>query len=65
MAELLSNILASEQQLITEAAEALPHQFNVCTFSLGYIRQAVYLCLTCAEPRGELPNNCKRKSKHG
>ncbi|EJD07863.1 uncharacterized protein FOMMEDRAFT_130921 [Fomitiporia mediterranea MF3/22] len=52
MSETLPAILASEQQLINEAAEALPHQFNTCTYALGYIRQAVYLCLTCALPRG-------------
>lgn len=38
--------------LVEEAAEALPHQFSQCTYSLGPTRQAVYLCLTCAEPRG-------------
>ncbi|KAL5505041.1 hypothetical protein ACEPAH_7704 [Sanghuangporus vaninii] len=52
MAEPLSAILASQQRLISEAAEAFPHQFSACTYSLGYIRQAVYLCLTCAEGRG-------------
>lgn len=52
MAEPLSAILASQERLINEAAEALPHQFNVCTYSSGYLRQAVYLCLTCAATRG-------------
>ncbi|KAI5122857.1 hypothetical protein M0805_003150 [Coniferiporia weirii] len=52
MAESLSDVLASEARLINEAAEALPHQFDACTHSLGYIRQAVYLCLTCSLPRG-------------
>lgn len=52
MAETLTSILASEAQLINEAAEALPHQFSTCTYSLGYIRQAVYLCLTCDTPHG-------------
>ncbi|THH08664.1 hypothetical protein EW145_g2547 [Phellinidium pouzarii] len=52
MAESLTTILASEARLINEAAEALPHQFSACTYSLGYIRQAVYLCLTCALSRG-------------
>ena len=51
-AQSLSTVLASEERLISEAAEALPHQFSVCTYSMGYIRQAVYLCLTCSVPRG-------------
>ena len=52
MAKTLSAILENEASLITEASEALPHQFSTCTYSLGYIRQAVYFCLTCAIPRG-------------
>lgn len=52
MAETLSSFLSSEADLISEAAEALPHQFSNCTYALGHIRQAVYLCLTCALPRG-------------
>ena len=52
MTETLQSILDSEARLISEAAEALPHQFNRCTYTLGYIRQPVYLCFTCAQPRG-------------
>ncbi|PAV18042.1 metaphase-anaphase transition [Pyrrhoderma noxium] len=52
MTETLQSILDSEARLISEAAEALPHQFNRCTYALGYIRQPVYLCFTCAQPRG-------------
>lgn len=52
MAKTLSTILENEASLITEASEALPHQFSTCTYSLGHIRQAVYFCLTCAIPRG-------------
>ncbi|KZT25885.1 hypothetical protein NEOLEDRAFT_1132888 [Neolentinus lepideus HHB14362 ss-1] len=40
-------LYASQAQLIDEAAEALPHQFTSCTYPLGPLRQAVYLCLTC------------------
>ncbi|KDQ53835.1 hypothetical protein JAAARDRAFT_60941 [Jaapia argillacea MUCL 33604] len=47
-----TNILASHQDLIQDAAEALPHSFSSCTYSLGPLRQAVYLCLTCEVPRG-------------
>ncbi|KAH9950773.1 hypothetical protein B0H21DRAFT_721604 [Amylocystis lapponica] len=48
----LSSILSSQNSLLQEASEALPHQFSQCTYSLGPIRQAVYLCITCGEYRG-------------
>ncbi|KAI0653924.1 hypothetical protein C8Q70DRAFT_1142793 [Cubamyces menziesii] len=54
----LTSVLESQASLVQEAALALPHQFSQCTYSLGHIRQAVYLCLTCARaspsssPRG-------------
>lgn len=48
----LSDILASQASLLQEASEALPHQFSQCTYNLGYIRQAVYLCRTCAHRKG-------------
>ena len=52
MTETLSSFLDSEANLISEAAEALPHEFSSCTYSHGYIRQAVYLCVTCSSPKG-------------
>ncbi|KAI0330338.1 hypothetical protein GY45DRAFT_765582 [Cubamyces sp. BRFM 1775] len=54
----LTSVLESQASLVQEAALALPHQFSQCTYALGHIRQAVYLCLTCARaspsssPRG-------------
>ncbi|KAF6752789.1 hypothetical protein DFP72DRAFT_967407 [Ephemerocybe angulata] len=48
----LSEYLESQDELVREAGLALPHQFSQCTYPLGYMRQAVYLCLTCPEPRG-------------
>ncbi|KAL4247816.1 E3 ubiquitin-protein ligase UBR7 [Abortiporus biennis] len=48
----LSDIIATQTNLVQEAAEALPFEFSQCTYSLGYIRQAVYLCHTCGETRG-------------
>ncbi|KAI0777688.1 hypothetical protein BD413DRAFT_186809 [Trametes elegans] len=54
----LTSVLESQASLLQEAALALPHQFSQCTYSLGHIRQAVYLCLTCtraspaSSPRG-------------
>ncbi|KAI0746784.1 hypothetical protein C8Q80DRAFT_1235669 [Daedaleopsis nitida] len=55
----LASVLESQNTLLQEASLALPHQFSQCTYALGHIRQAVYLCLTCTpsssadqEPRG-------------
>jgi len=63
----LTEFLKSQDDLVREAALALPHQFSQCTwlkgplrysFSPGHdvrltiLRQAVYLCLTCPEERG-------------
>ncbi|KAF8880534.1 hypothetical protein BD779DRAFT_1548779 [Infundibulicybe gibba] len=48
----LAEFLSDQENLVKEAALALPHEFSRCTHSLGPIRQAVYLCLTCAVPRG-------------
>ena len=46
----LASVLESQTSLLQEASLALPHQFSQCTYSLGPIRQAVYLCLTCTPP---------------
>ena len=51
-ASTLTEYLNSQQELEKEAALALPYSFSRCTYSLGYIRQAVYLCITCASRRG-------------
>jgi len=48
----LNDLIASQDELLREAALALPHEFSRCTFTMGPIRQAVYLCMTCASPRG-------------
>lgn len=48
----LTEYLNSQQQLEEEAARALPFSFSQCTYPLGYIRQAVYLCITCDSQRG-------------
>ncbi|KIM27837.1 hypothetical protein M408DRAFT_329775 [Serendipita vermifera MAFF 305830] len=48
---LLDNV--NEQDLLLRAAaSSIPHQFDKCTYNLGYLRQQVSLCLDCAEPRG-------------
>jgi hypothetical protein len=41
MSNTLRELLASQDELVREAALALPHSFSQCTHSLGYIRQAV------------------------
>jgi E3 ubiquitin-protein ligase UBR7 len=48
MESTLTEILASQENLIREASLALPHDFRNCTYRLGPLRQAVYLCLTCS-----------------
>ncbi|TFK37093.1 hypothetical protein BDQ12DRAFT_632911 [Crucibulum laeve] len=52
MASTLTEYLESQENLVREAALALPHQFSQCTYPLGPLRQAVYLCTTCPESRG-------------
>ncbi|KAK7050492.1 UBR-type domain-containing protein [Favolaschia claudopus] len=52
MSETLADYVESQDELVREAALALPHQFSQCTYALGPVRQAVYLCLTCPEVRG-------------
>ncbi|KAI8970918.1 hypothetical protein BD414DRAFT_449431 [Trametes punicea] len=51
----LTSVLESQASLVREAALALPHQFSQCTYSLGHIRQAVYLCLTCSRASPSSP----------
>ncbi|KAJ7621250.1 hypothetical protein FB45DRAFT_928779 [Roridomyces roridus] len=53
--ETLADYVASQDELVKEAGLAFPHQFSQCTYALGHIRQAVYLCLTCPEVRGICP----------
>jgi len=48
----LMDDLDNQNLLIRTAAEAIPHQFDKCTHQLGYLRQAVSLCLDCKEQRG-------------
>ncbi|KAJ7220570.1 hypothetical protein GGX14DRAFT_675219 [Mycena pura] len=52
MSETLAEYVSSQEELVREAGLALPHQFSQCTYALGPLRQAVYLCLTCPEARG-------------
>lgn len=36
--ETLADYVASQDVLVKEAAEALPHQFSQCTYPLGHLR---------------------------
>jgi E3 ubiquitin-protein ligase UBR7 len=42
-----SDLLAQQSAFLADAARAIPHRFDACTYTLGYIRQPVHLCLTC------------------
>lgn len=42
----------NQNTLLRAAAQAIPHQFDKCTYQLGSLRQHVHLCLDCKEPRG-------------
>jgi E3 ubiquitin-protein ligase UBR7 len=48
----LDSLVDEQAALVREASLALPGQFTQCTYDLGQLKQAVYLCLTCDEPRG-------------
>ncbi|KAJ1659330.1 hypothetical protein IWQ61_001573 [Dispira simplex] len=43
------DFLQQQTQLEKEAEEVLPGKFDQCTFSLGYLHQPVYACLTCCQ----------------
>ncbi|KAJ1968678.1 hypothetical protein IWQ62_001101 [Dispira parvispora] len=43
------DFLQQQTQLEKEAEEVLPGKFDQCTFSLGYLHQPVYACLTCSQ----------------
>lgn len=54
----LEDYLQLERQLEQQAAEALPGRFDECTYPRGPLRQAIYVCSTCAVVDGDqrLPN---------
>ncbi|KAJ3252756.1 hypothetical protein HDU77_004933 [Chytriomyces hyalinus] len=41
--------LEEQQRLVAEAAEALPHAIDTCSFARGPLTQSVYSCRTCAK----------------
>ncbi|KAH7323370.1 hypothetical protein B0J17DRAFT_582184 [Rhizoctonia solani] len=46
------DLALAQASLVHEASLALPGEFTQCTYDLGYIKQSVYLCLTCEDGRG-------------
>ncbi|KAG0231050.1 hypothetical protein BGW42_000526 [Actinomortierella wolfii] len=50
--------LAEQERLEKEAKELFPKKFDMCTNSLGYIRQTLYSCLTCNPNPGEEAGFC-------
>ncbi|KAG0011554.1 hypothetical protein BGZ80_000601, partial [Entomortierella chlamydospora] len=43
----VSEYIAEQERLEKEARELFPKKFDICSNSMGYIRQPVYACLTC------------------
>ncbi|KAG0251788.1 hypothetical protein DFQ27_008521 [Actinomortierella ambigua] len=50
--------LAEQERLEKEAKELFPKKFDMCTYSLGNIRQTLYSCLTCNPNPGEEAGFC-------
>ncbi|EJT99469.1 hypothetical protein DACRYDRAFT_95882 [Dacryopinax primogenitus] len=48
----LQDLVNEQRALEEEASQALPWSFSECTYNKGYIRQPVFLCLTCQSPHG-------------
>ncbi|RUP47576.1 hypothetical protein BC936DRAFT_145573 [Jimgerdemannia flammicorona] len=51
-------ILEQQLELEREAHEILPGKFEACSFSIGYVRQPVYACRTCASPDKDPSGMC-------
>ncbi|EGF83126.1 hypothetical protein BATDEDRAFT_84659 [Batrachochytrium dendrobatidis JAM81] len=50
--------LEQQEELEKDAAEALPYDFSVCSYSRGYVLQKVYSCKTCAVDAGQFVGVC-------
>lgn len=44
----LVDYLNQQRELEQQAVAAFPGKFEECTYSKGYLRQAIYVCLSCA-----------------
>ncbi|KAF9914248.1 hypothetical protein BX616_008657 [Lobosporangium transversale] len=54
----VSEYIAEQERLEKEARELFPKKFDICSNSMGYIRQPVYSCLTCNPNSGEEAGFC-------
>jgi hypothetical protein len=45
----LQSLIESSDALAEEAREVLPYSFDECTYTKGYLRQAIWACLDCGE----------------
>lgn len=41
----LQNLIDTSEAMAEEAREVLPYSFDECTYSKGYLRQAIWSCL--------------------
>ncbi|KAG0046126.1 hypothetical protein BGZ83_008666 [Gryganskiella cystojenkinii] len=54
----VSEYIEEQERLEKEARELFPKKFDVCSNSMGYIRQPVYSCLTCNPSPSEEAGFC-------
>jgi len=45
----IQTLIDSSDALAEEAREVLPYSFDECTYSKGYLRQAIWSCIDCGE----------------
>lgn len=45
----LQSLIDVSDRMANEAKEALPYNFDECSYSKGYLRQSVWSCLDCGE----------------
>lgn len=50
--------LIKQEELEQEAKEVLSKKFDKCTYDLGYIKQQVYVCLTCTNGNAGFCYSC-------
>jgi len=45
----IQSLIDNSDALAEEAREVLPYSFDECTYSKGYLRQAIWSCIDCGE----------------
>ena len=43
----IQSVIDSSEALAEEAREVLPYSFDECTYSKGYLQQAIWSCVDC------------------